>query len=100
MQLFENGRIMSWVNLKGEYELTNDMFFQWAQLNHAIPTRWKTLISNYSDIDEKNFSQIIMLLKELEFCLPTNYPLWKHFNFNFRHRSQTSILKNCLKTQL
>ena len=30
------------------------MFFQWAQLIHAIPTRLKTLISNYSDIDEEN----------------------------------------------
>ena len=26
-QLFENGRIISWVSLKDEYELTNDMFF-------------------------------------------------------------------------
>ena len=38
-QLFENGRIISWVNLKDEYELTNDKFFQWAQLKRAIPTR-------------------------------------------------------------
>ena len=27
-----------WVNLKGEYELMNDIFFQWVQLKHAIPT--------------------------------------------------------------
>ena len=26
LQLFEDGRIISWVNLKGEFELTNDMF--------------------------------------------------------------------------
>ena len=32
-------------------------FFQWAQLKHAIPTRWKTVISNDSDIDEENFCQ-------------------------------------------
>ena len=33
----------------------NHMFCQWVQLKHAIPTRWKTLISNYSDIDEEDF---------------------------------------------
>ena len=38
-QLFEIGRIMSWINLKDRYELTNDMFSQWAQLKHAIPPR-------------------------------------------------------------
>ena len=39
-QLFENGRIISWINLNYRYELTN-MFFQWAQLKHAIHSRWK-----------------------------------------------------------
>ena len=33
------------------------MFFQLAQLKHAIRTTWKTLISNYSDIDEENLCQ-------------------------------------------
>ena len=61
-QLFEN--------LKDKYELTNDMFFQWAQLKHAIPTKWKKkLIFNFGGIDEKN---LITLLKEHEFCLPIN----------------------------
>ena len=36
-----NGRIISWIKLKDRYELTNDMFFQWAPLKHAIPSRWK-----------------------------------------------------------
>ena len=40
-----------------KYELTNDMFFQWAQLKHTIRTRWKTLISNYSDTDQENLCQ-------------------------------------------
>ena len=31
-QLLENDRIILWVNLKDEYELTNDMFFQVACL--------------------------------------------------------------------
>ena len=33
------------------------MFSQWAQLKHANLTRCKTLISSYSDIDEKNLYQ-------------------------------------------
>ena len=45
------------VNLKDEYELTNAIFFQWAHLKHAIPTRWKTLIFNYSNIDEEDLCQ-------------------------------------------
>ena len=38
-QLFENGRIISWLNLNDRYELTNNMFFQWAKLKQAIPPR-------------------------------------------------------------
>ena len=57
LQLFENDRIIPWVKLRNKYKLTNDMFFQRAQLKHAIPTRWKTLISNYSNVDEKNLYQ-------------------------------------------
>ena len=33
------------------------MFFQWSQLKQTIPTRWKTLTSNYSDIDKENLCQ-------------------------------------------
>ena len=33
------------------------MFFQWAQLKHVIPTRWKTQISNYSNVDKRNLYQ-------------------------------------------
>ena len=62
---------MSRVNLKDEYKLTNDMFFQWVQLKHVIPTRWKTLISDFSDIDENNLCQNHHVIKGiLEFCLP------------------------------
>ena len=53
-QLIENGRITSWVNLKDEYEWTNDMFFQWSQLKLAIPTKWKTFFSIYGDIEGEN----------------------------------------------
>ena len=62
---------MSRVNLKDEYKLTNDMFFQWVQLKHVIPTMWKTLISDFSDIDENNLCQNHHVIKGiLEFCLP------------------------------
>ena len=30
------------------------MFFQLTQLKHAIPTKWKTRISNYIDAKDKN----------------------------------------------
>ena len=33
------------------------MFFQWAQLKHAIPARWKKLIFDYSDINENELYQ-------------------------------------------
>ena len=56
-QLFENDRIISWINLKGRCELTNDMFFQWAQLKHAIPPRWKKIIFDYNDINENDLCQ-------------------------------------------
>ena len=56
-QLFENGRIISWINLKDRYELTNNMFFQWAQLKYAIPPRWKKIIFDYNDINENDLCQ-------------------------------------------
>ena len=80
-QLFENGRIISWVNLKDKYELTNDMFYQRAQLKHAIPARWKTLILITVILTRNICVKIIMLLKELEFFLPANYPLRKYIRF-------------------
>ena len=49
LQLFENGRIISQVNCK-DYELKNDMFFQWAQLKHKFPKRWKKLIFKHIDV--------------------------------------------------
>ena len=62
-QLFENDRIMSWINLKDKYELTNNMFFQWAQLKHAVPPRWKKTIFDYSDINEKDLWQNHQVIK-------------------------------------
>ena len=45
-QLFENGRIISWINLKYEFELTN-YIFSVGSAKHVIPTRWKTKSSCY-----------------------------------------------------
>ena len=56
-QLFENGRIISWINLKDRYELKNNTFFQWAQLKHAIPPGWKKIIFDYDDINEYDLCQ-------------------------------------------
>ena len=58
-QLFENGRIISWINLKDRYELTNNMFFQWAQLKHTIPPRWIFFFffDYCCDINENNLCQ-------------------------------------------
>ena len=48
-QLFENGRIVSGINLKERYELTNNVFFQWAKL--------KKIIFDYRDINESDSCQ-------------------------------------------
>ena len=34
------------------------MFLQWVQLKHAIPPRWKKIIFEYSDINQKDLWQI------------------------------------------
>ena len=34
-----------------------EMFFQWAQLKHAVPPRWKKIIFDYSDINENDLCQ-------------------------------------------
>ena len=73
-QLFENGKIISWINLKDGYELTNDMFFQWAQLKHTIPPRWKKYFLITVTLKRTTYAKIIMLSQELEFYLLTNYP--------------------------
>ena len=64
---------LSWVNLKDKSELMNDMFFQWVQIKHAVPTRWKTLISNYSDIDEENLCQNPHVTKEARILSTNNF---------------------------
>ena len=69
-QLFENGKIILWVNFKDEYELTNDMFFQWAHLKHAIPARWKKLINEYSDVNGNDVYQNHLVIKRARDLFP------------------------------
>ena len=53
-QRFEGGSLKSWNNLKIEYSLTNETYFQWLQLRHTIPHNWITIIKqnpcNVSDL--------------------------------------------------
>ena len=68
-QLLGNGRIISWISLKDRYELSKDMFFQWAQLKHAIPPRWKKNFLITVTLKRTTYAKIIMLSQELEFFL-------------------------------
>ena len=56
-QLFENGRIISWIYLKDRFKLINDMLFYRAQFKHSIPPRWKKVIFEYSNIKENDLCQ-------------------------------------------
>ena len=40
----ESCQFKKWKTLKDEYDLDNEMYFQWAQLIHAIPQIWKDKI--------------------------------------------------------
>ena len=57
LQLFENGTIISWDNLKDRHKLANGMFSQWPQWKHAVSASGKKLIIEYSDVKEKNTYQ-------------------------------------------
>ena len=43
-----------WQMLEDEYHLDNDMYFQWAQLLHAIPQIWKNKIKQNLTKNESN----------------------------------------------
>ena len=43
-QLFEGGSLKFWNDLKIECNLTNETYFQWLQLKHAITHKRKTII--------------------------------------------------------
>ena len=43
--LFENGALIPWNRFRSKYNLHNNDFFKWRQLVSAIPSSWKTCIS-------------------------------------------------------
>ena len=60
-QLFERGSLKPWNDLKIEYNLTNETYFQWLQLKHAIPHKWKSIIKQ----NPGNVSNLIILDHDL-----------------------------------
>ena len=47
MQLVDrNGVFNDWNNLKHEYNLQNNLYFQWMQLISIIPSNWKNIKHN------------------------------------------------------
>ena len=101
-QLFENVRIISWINLKGKYELTNNMFFQWAQLKDAIPPRWKKVIFDYSNVNENDLSQNHHVIKEARILPLDRLSSKKIYSILISNTvNKPSIyFENCLKIQL
>ena len=58
IQLFdENGKLLSWNEIKQKYKLPNNSYFKWYQLVHAIPTSWKKNISE----DKGNCRNLVLL---------------------------------------
>ena len=52
MQLVDrNGSFKNWHTVKHEYDLQNNLYFQWMQLVNAIPSNWKNIIKQNNDIN-------------------------------------------------
>ena len=52
MQLVDrNGFFKNWHTVKHEYDLQNNLYFQWMQLINAIPSNWKNIIKQNNDIN-------------------------------------------------
>ena len=46
-QLFDDtGNTKEWVKLKHEFNLNNNLYFNWMQLIHSIPQKWKNPIKS------------------------------------------------------
>ena len=41
----------NWHTVKHEYDLQNNLYFQWMQFINAIPSNWKNIIKQNSDIN-------------------------------------------------
>ena len=52
MQLVDrNVSFKYWHTVKHEYDLQNNLYFQWMQLINAIPSNWKNIIKQNNDIN-------------------------------------------------
>ena len=52
MQLVDrNGVFKNWNTLKHDYDLQNNLYFQWMQLISAIPSYWENIIKQNNDIN-------------------------------------------------
>ena len=60
---FEESNLKPWDDLKLEYSLTD---FQWLQLKHAIPHKWKKNIKQNPVMSAALLSKSIILLKKRE----------------------------------
>ena len=58
IQLFyDTGNTKEWVKLKHEFNLNNNLYFNWMQLIHLIPQKWKNIINNRIPEDLRYLSQ-------------------------------------------
>ena len=61
MQLVDrNGVFKNWNTLKHDYDLQNNLYFQWMQLISAIPSYGENIIKQNNDIN--TFTYYITLL--------------------------------------
>ena len=62
-QIFEEGNLKPWDDLKLEYTLTTDAYFLWLQQKHAIPHKLKTMIKQNPANDSNVLIQDYHLIK-------------------------------------
>ena len=87
-QLFEEGSLKSWNDLKIEYNLMIECYFQWPQLKQAISHKWKTIIKqnpgNASDLlIHKNVIQRIYSILITKFTIKSSSNVFFSFFFFF-----------------
>ena len=72
MQLVDrNGVFKNWNTLKHEYDLQNNLYFQWMQLISAIPSNWKNIKQN-NDINTFTTTQHYSKPKS-PYCSKSNF---------------------------
>ena len=102
-KLFKSDKIISWVNLKNGYELTNHIFFLVGSVETYLLQDGEYYFLNTVMLVRAIYIKIVTL-KELPFCFSTNYLARKYIWFLLQtlliNHLHTPISKNCLKTQL